>query len=321
MRVLVLGGTGEARALADRLQTRSEVAVISSLAGHGYEPRLPTGEVRIGGFGGIDGLAGYLAAEDVRAVIDATHPFAARITEHAIAACARVGVSLLVLRRPGWTAVDGDRWHRVATVADAAALVAGHNEGLTSGGAVLLTTGRRDLAAFTADDRHHYVVRTVDPPDLALPPRHTLLRARGPFTLQGELTLLRQHRIELLISKDSGGHWTAAKLVAARELGLPVVLVDRPALPPAVDVATTVHAADQWLMTAVPGRRARSSLGSGELVEQPTDGRVGEGVADDAAVAFGGHGVVGAQEPQGLGDGGVVDQGGGGEVGDADRPG
>jgi precorrin-6A/cobalt-precorrin-6A reductase len=226
-RVLVLGGTAEARELASRLAERG-FPVTTSLAGRTRHPRLPAGEVRSGGFGGVDGLAAALGEVDV--LVDATHPFAATMTEHAAAAATRTGTPLLVLRRPGWTAGPGDRWTRVRSLADAARAV-------PVGARVLLATGRQGVEAFLDVDAW-FLVRAIEAPAV-LPPRAELLLARGPFALDDERALLERHAVTLVVAKDSGGA-TEAKLVAARERGLPVVLVDRPPLPPGVDVATGV---------------------------------------------------------------------------------
>ncbi|MBW4716959.1 cobalt-precorrin-6A reductase [Saccharothrix obliqua] len=224
----MLGGTGEARELARRAVERYRV--VSSLAGRVSAPRLPEGEVRVGGFGGAAGLAAWLRAERVAAVVDATHPFADRITANAVAATAEVGVPLLVLRRPGWVERPGDRWTWVGSIAEAAAHVGTRR--------AFVTTGRQGLAAFAAG-----VARTVDPPG---PTPLTVVLDRGPYTVAGELALLREHRVEVLVTKDSGGDMTAAKLTAARLLGLPVVLVRRPPAPDAPTVAT-VEEALAWL--------------------------------------------------------------------------
>jgi precorrin-6A/cobalt-precorrin-6A reductase len=244
-RVLILGGTGEARRLAGALAGRPGLRVVSSLAGRVRAPALPAGEVRIGGFGGVDGLAEYLRRSRIEAVVDATHPFAAVITESAVVAARRVGVPLLVLRRPGWTAADGDDWHRVRTPAEAAHALSALGE------RVFLTTGRLGLAAFSALDRHWFLVRSVDPPEPPMPRRMELLLARGPFTLPSERALLTRHRIDVLVTKDSGGEMTAAKLRAARELGIPVLIQGRPPAPDAPTVAT-VEAAVSWLDRALP---------------------------------------------------------------------
>jgi precorrin-6A/cobalt-precorrin-6A reductase len=236
--VLLLGGTGEARRLAAALVTGG-VDVLSSLAGRVADPLLPQGRVRLGGFGGADGLADWLATHRPRAVVDATHPFAARITASAAAAARRHGTPLLRLQRPGWTAGPGDRWTYVASLAEAADAVRG-------AGTVFVTTGRQGVGAFAALPGR-VLVRAVDPPDDPLPAGVVLLLARGPFTVDEEVALMRDHGVDVVVSKDSGGSMTEAKLVAARRLGLPVVLVRRPPLPSGVEVVTTVEEALAWL--------------------------------------------------------------------------
>ncbi|MFF2141913.1 cobalt-precorrin-6A reductase [Kitasatospora sp. NPDC058190] len=238
--VLILGGTTEGRALAAAL-VPSTRRVTSSLAGRVAQPRLPAGEVRIGGFGGPDGLAAWLRAEGVDAVVDATHPFAAGISGNAALAAAATGVPLLVLRRPGFTPVDGDRWHPVSSLAAAAELLPG------LGRRVFLTSGRQGIGAFAHLDGIHFLARSVDPPEPPLPSSLEVLLDRGPFTLDGERALLREHRIDVLVTKDSGGAATAPKLTAARELGLPVVVVERPPAPKGVPVAEDVEEALHWL--------------------------------------------------------------------------
>jgi precorrin-6A/cobalt-precorrin-6A reductase len=242
VRVLILGGTSEARAVAAALHDRPDLEFESSLAGRVSNPALPVGAVRIGGFGGTDGLVEYLRDRSVDAVLDATHPFAATITSNAIAACGRVGCALLVVRRPGWTEGPADRWHRVADIQRAAEVVAGLGDGT-----VLLTTGRRDLAVFAGDSRHHFVVRTVDPPSGAVPPKMMLLLDRGPYTVEGERALMLAHDVRALVSKDSGGAMTVAKLIAARELGVPVILVERPPVPDGVRIVDSVSDALRWV--------------------------------------------------------------------------
>ncbi|RBY75720.1 cobalt-precorrin-6A reductase [Blastococcus sp. TF02-09] len=234
----MLGGTGEARRLAEALVAEG-VEVTSSLAGRVADPVLPAGEVRIGGFGGAEGLAAWLAAHPVAAVVDATHPFAATMTASAAVAAEVAGVPLLRLQRPGWTAQPGDDWRWVDSLEDAAAAVAGFDR-------VFLTTGRRGLAAF-AGLAAHCIVRSVDPPEPPLPARTTVVLERGPFSLDDERALLREHAVQVVVTKDSGGHMTEAKLVAARELGVPVVLVRRPPLPPGVPTVATVDEALAWL--------------------------------------------------------------------------
>lgn len=238
MRILILGGTGEARELAATL-IAAGIEVLSSLAGRVRDPRLPDGPVRIGGFGGAAGLAAFLRAEGITAVIDATHPFAGGITANAAEAAAAAGMPLLVLRRPAW---DLDpAWATVADIHAAATAVESW-----PGQAVFLTTGRRDLAAFAADDGHRFLVRTVDPPDGPAPARMTLIMDRGPYTVDAETALMRQHGIGLLVTKNSGGLMTAAKLQAARSLGVGVVVVQRPPLPAGAATVATVPEAVRW---------------------------------------------------------------------------
>jgi precorrin-6A/cobalt-precorrin-6A reductase len=241
VRILILGGTGEARDLAAEL-TAAGVDVISSLAGRVREPRLPDGPVRIGGFGGAAGLADYLRAEAITHLIDATHPFAAAISANAAEAAAQAGLPLLVLRRPPWPADPS--WQTVPDIAGAAAAVRAW-----PGESVFLTTGRRDLGAFAADGRHRFLVRAVDPPDPdgPVPPRMTLVLDRGPYTPEREAALMRAHGVGLLVTKNSGGPMTAAKLQVARELAVQVVVVERPPLSPGSVVVTTVAEALSWV--------------------------------------------------------------------------
>ncbi|MCX5562466.1 cobalt-precorrin-6A reductase [Streptomyces sp. NBC_00038] len=240
--VLVLGGTTEARELAARLAARPGVRVTTSLAGRVSRPGALEGDVRIGGFGGVDGLARWLREHRVDAVVDATHPFAAGITVNAALAAAVTEIPAVVLRRPGWRPGPGDLWHSAASLAEAAALLP------ELGRRVFLTTGRLGLAAFAELPGLHFLVRSVEAPEPPLPGDVEVLLARGPFTVDGERTLLREHRIDVLVTKDSGGAATAAKLVAARELGLPVVVVRRPPLPegvsPVPDVASALAGLD-----------------------------------------------------------------------------
>ena len=237
-RVLILGGTGEARRLAAALADEG-VDVLSSLAGRVADPLLPPGEVRIGGFGGAAGLTAWLQAHPVRAVVDATHPFAATMTASAAAAAELTGIPLLRLQRPGWSPEPGDDWRWVESMAGAADAVAGF-------GSVFLTTGRTSLDAF-AGLTARCLIRSVDPPSPPLPRRAVVVLARGPFTVEEEAALLREHHIEVLVTKDSGGAMTAAKLTAARALGIPVVVVRRPPAPQGVPVVATVEEALGWV--------------------------------------------------------------------------
>lgn len=239
MRVLLLGGTGEAGRLAALLAGSAGVEVTSSLAGRTAGPVLPPGLIRIGGFGGAQGLATWLADERIGAVIDATHPFASAITASAVAASARLGVPLLLLRRPGWTAGPGDDWRRVPSLRAAAADLPGER--------VFLTVGRTGVAAFADDERRWFLVRSVQALVSPMPPRVHVLVARGPFAVADEMALMRRHAVDVLVTKDSGGEMTSAKLVAARELGLPVVMVDRPPLP-AIPAVATAEEAQAWLV-------------------------------------------------------------------------
>lgn len=237
--VLILGGTTEARHLAAALSARPGVRVTTSLAGRVARPGALPGEVRIGGFGGAEGLADWLRAHAVDALVDATHPFAERITAHAARAAAATGVPAVFVRRPGFTPTTPDaHWTPVPSLTAAAETLAGLDPRR-----ILLTTGRLGLAAFAALDHHEFVVRSVEPPDPPLPAHTEVLLARGPFTLDDELTLLRHHAIQLLVTKDSGGRATVPKLTAAHQLDVPVVLVQRPPLPEGVTAVGDVPGA------------------------------------------------------------------------------
>lgn len=204
--------------------------MISSLAGRVRDPILPAGVVRVGGFGGAEGLAAWLRDEKIDAVVDATHPFAARITRNAYAAAREVGVRHVVLRRPGFPIHP--EYDVVPDVHAAASAI-------PAGSKVFLTIGRQQVSAFIHADAW-FLVRAIDPPSV-MPPRHIVLLERGPFDVAGEIELMRRHRIDLLVTKNSGGDATAAKLTAARELDINVVMIDRPALP---DGAQAVADAD-----------------------------------------------------------------------------
>jgi precorrin-6A/cobalt-precorrin-6A reductase len=241
MRILILGGTAEARRLAERLAGCSDLAVTLSLAGRTAAPARQPVPVRIGGFGGADGLADYLSAERIDALIDATHPYAAVISANAARAARSTGVPLLALRRPPWTPVAGDRWIEVA---DIPAAVAALGEAPRR---VFLALGRKELAPFAAAPQHHYLVRSVDPvdPPLAVP-HASYVTARGPFAEADERTLLGAHDIEVVVAKNSGGTATYGKIAAARKLGLPVIMPSRPPVPP-VAVVETIEDALAWL--------------------------------------------------------------------------
>ncbi len=248
MRVLILGGTGEARELAKELAARGE-HVVSSLAGRVARPKLPDGEVRVGGFGGPEGLARWLAENDVAALIDATHPFAERIGANAAEAARETNTPLLRVARPGWIGQPGDTWHWADDLGHAARLLPALGE------RVFLTSGRQGLAAFAGLDDLWFLIRCVDPPEVRLPRRCEVLLARGPYTVDKERGLMERHGVEVLVTKDSGGAMTAAKLTAARELGLPVVVVRRPRRPETASV-TTVQDALTWLDAETKGSPA-----------------------------------------------------------------
>jgi precorrin-6A/cobalt-precorrin-6A reductase len=240
-RVLILGGTAEARELAAALVPRPELSVVSSLAGRVAQPRLPVGEVRIGGFGGVAGLTRWLIEHRIGAVIDATHPYAERMRASAVSAAGAIGAAHLRLERPGWTAGPGDRWHRVAGFAEAVELLP------RLGKRVFISTGRQRLAAFAGLPDQWFLARVVDEPTAPLPANFTVIRGRGPYTTEGELALLTEYRIDVLVTKDSGGSLTEAKLVAARRLGVPVVMIDRPPPVPGAAAVATAAEAVHWL--------------------------------------------------------------------------
>lgn len=225
-----------AAALAER-----GLAATLSYAGRVANPRAQPVPVRVGGFGGVEGLAGYLREQAVTHLVDATHPFAARMSANAVAAAALTGIPLIALTRPPWVAGPGDRWQAVPDVAGAIAALAG------PGRRVMLALGRMHIDAFAAQPQHHYLLRFVDAPDAppALPD-HALVVDRGPFTVEGDRALMQAHAIDLIVAKNAGGSGAAAKLAAARALGLPVLLIDRPALPDRPE-AHSVEAVLHWL--------------------------------------------------------------------------
>lgn len=241
MRILILGGTTQASDLARALATRADVEPLLSLAGRTQNPAPAPIPCRVGGFGGVEGLATFLRDHQFDALIDATHPFAAQISANARAASAASSVPLLVFSRPAWAPNEGDDWSEVGGVAEAVAALGAKPR------RVFLTHGRLQLAAFAAAPQHFYLVRAIDrPEELRLLPHHKFISARGPFTLEGERDIMRAERIEFLVSKNSGGGATAAKLVAARELKIPVVLIARPQAEGAEEAARLADVLD-WI--------------------------------------------------------------------------
>ena len=240
MRVLILGGTTEASALAQLLAGDPRFEPTLSLAGRTAAPRQQPIATRIGGFGGADGLAVFLEQEKIAAVIDATHPYAARISANAVVACRRTAVGLASLVRAPWKPVHGDRWQTVP-IAITAALAIG-----AAPRRVFLSIGRQELHAFAAVSQHHYVVRLIEPPQGARPHKLVVLQQRGPFDFDAELRLLKEQKIDVVVSRNSGGDATYPKIEAARVLGLPVIMIGRPAKP-AGQIMTSAEAAVEWL--------------------------------------------------------------------------
>lgn len=225
MRVLLLGGTTEASLLA-RVLAQHGVEAVFSYAGRTESPVAQPLPTRVGGFGGVAGLAGYLQAESISHVVDATHPFAAQMSLNAIAACAAAGVPLLGFERAAWVAENGDDWRLVPDLAAAVDALP------ITPTRVFLAIGKQHLADFARKPQHHYLLRLVDAPGTLPLANATAVVARGPFDLAGDLALLREHQITHIVAKNSGGTGARAKLDAARALRLPVVMIDRPHLPP-----------------------------------------------------------------------------------------
>jgi precorrin-6A/cobalt-precorrin-6A reductase len=241
-RVLVLGGTGDATRLVAQASTLPGIELISSLAGRVRQPVTPAGQVRIGGFGGTEGLINYLRDQQIDLLIDATHPFAAQMSHHAATAALACSVPHLMLVRPPWSPMAGDRWLSVESIAAAVKVLP------EVARRVFLTIGRQELAAFASLHDLWFLMRMIDPPrpDSPVPPG-TLVLARGPFALEDERQLLQTYAIEAIVSKNSGGDATYAKIQAARELGLPVVMIERLPLPGGEQVAD-VEQAMAWLV-------------------------------------------------------------------------
>ncbi|UWQ61654.1 cobalt-precorrin-6A reductase [Leisingera caerulea] len=224
-RILLLGGTTEASALARTLAEAGADAVFS-YAGRTAKPvpqPLPT---RVGGFGGAEGFAAYLEAENITHVVDATHPFAARMSSNAVRACDAAGVPLCAFERPAWQAGEGDQWLHTDSIEEAV------NALPDTPSRVFLAIGKQNLAAFAAKPQHHYLLRLVDAPEAPLPlPNTTVEIARGPFDAAGDTGLMQRHGITHIVAKNAGGAGAAAKLTAARDLALPVIMIGRPEVP------------------------------------------------------------------------------------------
>lgn len=238
--ILILGGTSEASALAEAV-AKAGMAATLSYAGRVALPRDQPVPVRVGGFGGVEGLASYLAAKRITHLVDATHPFAARISRNAIAAAALAAIPYIALQRPAWQAGPGDNWTHLPDI-EAAILALDRPKQR-----IFLAIGRQHIAGFARYPQHHYLLRLVDRPDQTLPlPGATVVIGRGPFELEGDTALLREHAIERVIAKNSGGSGAEAKLLAARQLGIAVILIDRPAIPDRPEVAT-IREVMAWL--------------------------------------------------------------------------
>ncbi|HWK40160.1 MAG TPA: cobalt-precorrin-6A reductase [Hyphomicrobium sp.] len=241
MRILVLGGTTEASALVRRLAGDTRFSVTLSLAGRTAAPQRHPVETRIGGFGGAAGLARWARDSGIDAIVDATHPFAARISSNAVEAARLCDIPIASVVRAPWHARDGDRWICVDGFDNAASAIGAKPQ------RVLLTIGRQEVGAFCAAPHHIYIVRTIDPPDEAdLPPHVEVIRQRGPFGLQDEIAVMRAHGIGCIVSKNAGGDATYAKIAAARELELPVIMISRPHKPARLTLED-VDAACAWL--------------------------------------------------------------------------
>jgi precorrin-6A/cobalt-precorrin-6A reductase len=249
--ILILGGTTEARELGGRLAGRADLAATLSLAGRTQSPAPQSIPVRTGGFGGIEGLVRYLEDQRIHALIDATHPYAAIISAHALAAAKQTRTSLLFLQREPWVPIEGDRWTEARDVVEAVQMLG------SAPRRPFLALGRQEITPFLAAPQHHYTIRTIEPLD----PSVVFLKAshltqRGPFDAGAERELLQEHGIDLVVSKNSGGTATYGKIIAARELGIPVLMIRRPARLEAHYV-TRVDEAISWLdhLLAVPTER------------------------------------------------------------------
>lgn len=245
--LLILGGTSDATALVGAVAAAGLTATLS-LAGRVAHPVPSPIPQRTGGFGGPEGLASWLRDHQVTHLIDATHPFAAQMSRNAIAASELTGIPMVALTRPAWRAEARDHWIHVPDMQAAAAALAGPAQ------RIFLAIGRQQIDSFTAQPQHHYVLRLVDPPDGPLPlPDAEAIVARGPFREEDDLALLRDHRIDCVVSKNSGGSGAYAKIAAARQLHLPVVMIDRPELPKRLELSTPNQVLDWVHQTTLRG--------------------------------------------------------------------
>ncbi len=240
-RILLLGGTTEANLMA-RAIADAGLAAVYSYAGRTEAPMAQPIHMRVGGFGGVEGLQAYLVTEGISHVIDATHPFAAGMSTNAVAACTATRTRLIALERAPWLPGAGDRWINAPDMEAAVAALAGPPQ------RVFLAIGRQQLEPFAAQPQHDYLLRLVDPPTGPLPlPEAQVVVARGPFDVAGDTALMQSHGTEIVVAKNAGGKGAVAKIAAARALGLPVVMIDRPALPQR-SVAHSVRDVMAWLM-------------------------------------------------------------------------
>jgi precorrin-6A/cobalt-precorrin-6A reductase len=240
LRVLILGGTTDANQLAAAMAGDPRFDPVLSYAGRTENPKRPPIAWRVGGFGGVDGLINYLRAEKIARVVDATHPFAAQMSAHAIAACTAVSIPLLALERAPWQRQPGDRWIDVADFVVAAEALGEVPR------RVFLGIGRTQLAPFAGHPQHFYLVRLVDPPRVPLPLQAEVMIGRGPYDVAGDRAVLTHHRIDIMVTRDAGGDGASAKIDAARELGLPVIMVRRPFIP-AREKVESVAEVMRWL--------------------------------------------------------------------------
>jgi precorrin-6A/cobalt-precorrin-6A reductase len=251
-RVVILGGTSDGRQLAERLAGDPRYAVVLSFAGRTRSLQLPRVPCRVGGFGGVQGLVEFLRRERCQALIDATHPFAAQMSLHALCAAQQTGTPLLRVECPAWQRAPGDQWRDVPDLEQAVAALG------QAPRRVFSSVGRLEVEAFLAAPQHHYLLRAVDDFSIALP-HARVLAARGPFDVAGELELFEREGVEVLVTKNAGTAATYAKIEAARALGLPVVMVARPVLAPAQTVASWQSALD-WLEGLHPAGSSRRGV-------------------------------------------------------------